>query len=350
MRSLTFFKAHPPTSVLAALPLARLNFETAFLVWNLASVPMVFPSLWLVGRGLRICFPPGRIKMYNARYAGPNPPCSSPAFDKGILISILPFVEQAPTYDAINQSLTIHGAENQTVHLVSIAIYACPDDASAGVPRDLYADALVPYGLPDPPGQRQQMVFTSYAGSLGTFPVVALPLSGEGCKVHPDQYVQSNGCFNDVSPIQFGSITDGLANTIFLAEKATSLLRELGGVDGTAYERRGWYVTGNWGDTLFTTYYPPNAFKRLPPAAILARSISASSLHPAGLNLSMADGSVRLIRDTVSSWPTDGPLGDPAGIVRTRPFPYGWFQDVPPMGIWQTLSTRAGGEIISADY
>ena len=53
--------AHPPAAVLLALPLARLDFETAFLVWNLASLPMLALSLWMVSRGLRIPFRPWSI-------------------------------------------------------------------------------------------------------------------------------------------------------------------------------------------------------------------------------------------------------------------------------------------------
>jgi hypothetical protein len=53
-RRLISFNAHPPTSVLLGLPLARLDFDTAFLAWNLASLPMLALSLRLVARGLKI--------------------------------------------------------------------------------------------------------------------------------------------------------------------------------------------------------------------------------------------------------------------------------------------------------
>jgi len=56
-RNLIIINAHPPSSVLLALPLARLDFETAFIAWNLASLLLLALSTWLVGRGLRIPFP-----------------------------------------------------------------------------------------------------------------------------------------------------------------------------------------------------------------------------------------------------------------------------------------------------
>ena len=46
--------AHPPTSVLLALPFGRLDFHTSFFVWNLISLPPLGFSLWLVARELKI--------------------------------------------------------------------------------------------------------------------------------------------------------------------------------------------------------------------------------------------------------------------------------------------------------
>ncbi|MGC8642479.1 MAG: glycosyltransferase family 87 protein [Isosphaeraceae bacterium] len=55
-RNLIFINAHPPASVLLVLPLARLDFDTAFFVWNLLSLPLLALSVWMVGRSLRIPF------------------------------------------------------------------------------------------------------------------------------------------------------------------------------------------------------------------------------------------------------------------------------------------------------
>lgn len=50
------YNAHPPPSVLLALPLTGLPFADAALVWNLATLALFALSLWLVARGLRIGF------------------------------------------------------------------------------------------------------------------------------------------------------------------------------------------------------------------------------------------------------------------------------------------------------
>jgi prepilin-type processing-associated H-X9-DG protein len=76
--------------------------------------------------------------------------------------------------------------------------------------------------------------------------------------------------------------------------------------------------------------------------------MSASSFHPGGVNVAMADGSVRFVKDTVSSW-TLAADGFPVGIPRINPM---WFTGdlgTAKPGIWQALSTRAGGEVLSAD-
>jgi hypothetical protein len=46
--------AHPPTSVLLALPLAGLDYPEAVLVWNMVSIAAFLVSLWLVCSQLRI--------------------------------------------------------------------------------------------------------------------------------------------------------------------------------------------------------------------------------------------------------------------------------------------------------
>jgi prepilin-type processing-associated H-X9-DG protein len=290
--------------------------------------------------------PPGRIKSYDPRYAGANPPCTSTIVDKGLEVFLLPFLEQAPLYNAINQSLTILGAENGTIHTIVVGQYACPSDPMAGMPRDLQAGALAPYGLPDPPGGRRRMISTSYAGCTGSFEALAFPLPSNGCKPPPIGVAQNNGAFNDTAPIRLGSITDGLSNTLFMAERSITVLQDLTDLNPTEPAKHGWWITGNWGDTLLTTFYPPNTYKTVAIGAVTAQVNAASSLHPGGLNVLMGDGSVRFIKETIDTW-RFGPLtGRPVGAKLT---PGGWWTNTPSPGVWQALATRSGGEVVAAD-
>ena len=46
--------AHPPTSVVVALPFSRLDYPQATLAWNLASLLALMISLWLIARAERL--------------------------------------------------------------------------------------------------------------------------------------------------------------------------------------------------------------------------------------------------------------------------------------------------------
>jgi prepilin-type N-terminal cleavage/methylation domain-containing protein len=288
--------------------------------------------------------PFGRITSYDPRFAGTNPPCTTRIVDKGLLVMILPQMDQGPLYNAVNQSLTIVGRENRSVHAVSIQTYACPSDTEAGRPRDGDLIEMAHYGLATP-DERLTMTFTSYSGCYGSFDIDAIATPENGCVIPPRLKAQANGCFSDASPISMVSITDGLSNTIIVSEKATTRFRGLDD-DQSIFRRYGWYFTGNWGDTLFTTFYPPNMIKRVAAVAGVTHTRAASSLHPGGLHVLMGDGSTRFVKETIQSWPFDPLTGQPVGAVRGSG---GWWEGVPPYGVWQALSTRASNETISAD-
>ncbi|MGC8643571.1 MAG: DUF1559 domain-containing protein, partial [Isosphaeraceae bacterium] len=181
--------------------------------------------------------------------------------------------------------------------------------------------------------------------SLGSLPVTALPLPVNRCVVPGPLLAQCNGAFGDLSAIVFGSVTDGLSNTIFVAEKSTTILRELDEMTPSFSDRHGWYITGNWGDTLVTALYPPNAQKKVAMVATSAWTNSASSLHVGGVNVLMGDGSVRFIKDSVDSWQVVPTTGDPVGASRNS---MGCWVDLPRAGVWQALSTRSGGEAVDS--
>jgi prepilin-type N-terminal cleavage/methylation domain-containing protein/prepilin-type processing-associated H-X9-DG protein len=289
--------------------------------------------------------PPGRLLCYDRRYAGSNPPCTSPFVDKGVLIFLLPGTEHQALYNAVNHDVIVLGVENTTVHSSVVGEYACPSDPASGYSRDLAPTSLAGI-IPGTPGSRHQMVFTSYSACYGSYRVDAVPRSTNGCRVAGLLAAQANGTINDIAPITFAEITDGLSQTLLMAEKATTTFRLLDVADPALSARFGWYVTGNWGDTLFSTFYPPNAFKSTMPGAVLARTGSASSLHPGGVNVLLADGSVRFVKETVQSWTLDPMSGQPKGATQNRG---GWWLNTPPPGIWQALGTRGGGEAVNVD-
>jgi hypothetical protein len=187
-------------------------------------------------------------------------------------------------------------------------------------------------------GDSVNAFFTSYSGNYGSFYIV-LP----ACGATAAAIEQANGVFNDLAPTRYATITDGLSNTILVSEKATTLFRKLESVDPDIPDRFGWYFMNNWGDTIFSTFYPPNAYLKIPAGAVKAQVYSASSLHHSGINTLMGDGSARFVKETIQSWPFNPESGTPAGAHVNLD---GSWSMVPPPGIWQALSTKAGNEVI----
>jgi prepilin-type N-terminal cleavage/methylation domain-containing protein/prepilin-type processing-associated H-X9-DG protein len=286
-------------------------------------------------------FPPGRILTYDPRFSGSNPPCTSRMIDKGYLVMILPYLDQSSLYNSINQDLTILGFENRTCQSTSVGVFACPSDPDSGIPRTPDMDELITLGVAFP-GENLRYVFTSYSGCYGSFYVEALP-SLFNCKVPSSVIQQANGCFNDFAPISYASVTDGLSNTLLVSEKSTTVFKKLDAVNTIYYQKYGWYFVGNWGDTLFTSFYPPNAYKKVSIGSWRAWIDSSSSLHPGGFDVLMCDGSARFIKDSIQTWAYDPMTGLPVGAkVGTH---NEWI-DSPPPAIWQALTTRSGSEIV----
>ena len=83
--------------------------------------------------------------------------------------------------------------------------------------------------------------------------------------------------------------------------------------------------------------------RRSPPAATI----------PAAANFAFCDGSVRFIKDSIQSWPINQATqlpngvtynGNALGVVTNYTVAAGTIQ-----GVYQALSTRNGGEVISSD-
>jgi prepilin-type N-terminal cleavage/methylation domain-containing protein/prepilin-type processing-associated H-X9-DG protein len=290
-------------------------------------------------QGSSDCLPLGRVPLYDPRYAGLNPPCTSNAFDKSYLVRLLPFLEESSLFNAINQSTSICAYENWTCFDVSCGVFACPDDPASGRPRRMNTTSLSELGMTQA-GEAALAVSTSYVACFGDVPVAAVPRAITKCQVDPMAISESSGCFNDLSPIRLSAVTDGLSSTIFVAERAATMLRNL---PNQVFDASGWYFSGNLGDTLFVSMLPPNFFRQ---SNALVVPSAASSLHPGGLNALMGDGSVRFVKESINSWPLDPRSDEPVGAQRTIA---GWWQGLPRPGVWQALSTRSGGELVPSD-
>jgi prepilin-type N-terminal cleavage/methylation domain-containing protein/prepilin-type processing-associated H-X9-DG protein len=291
------------------------------------------------------CLPMGRSFWSNPSTFSPAAPCASWEVDKGFLVGVLPYLDQGPLYNAINQVQSIYKFENSTIFSKVVPTYVCPDDPDAAHARSGYSELTLNLETSLNDVTPLMLASTSYCGMRGD------GLSGwrpdADCSV-PPVAAESNGCITDVAPIRLASITDGLSSTIVVAERSISAFRPLNvpwegkpaGVN--PYTLSGWWFSGWYDDTLTTSAYPPNAFRRLTPLSsnYAAWVNGASSLHPGGLNVAMADGGVRFVKETINSWGTDPTTAtpvEPAPGIRPAP------------GIWQAIGTRNGGEVLTSD-
>jgi hypothetical protein len=289
--------------------------------------------------GVAGCLPPGRMMTYDPRLAGTHPPCTSPIVDKSLFVHILPQLEQGALYNAINHGLSIFGRENATARQVELSVYTCPSDSDAGRAREGFSPVL--YGLGLASEERPfRTIYGSYAGMYGSFRHDAVPRLETGCVVPSGVLAQVDGSFHDLAPMRLAAFGDGMSATAIVTERALRPLRGFG--DESALQRYGWVVSGNWGDSLVTAFYPPNLYRRAsaPPEAIAA---SASSLHTGGVHVLMGDGAARFVSDSITSWPHDPSSGEPIAV---RVEASGSWTNCPASGVWQALATRNGGEAI----
>jgi prepilin-type processing-associated H-X9-DG protein len=94
-----------------------------------------------------------------------------------------------------------------------------------------------------------------------------------------------------------------------------------------------------------------------------AQVSSAGSFHPGGANFAFCDGSVKFLKDSIDTWQIQSGASTTTGlyngVLSGVGYPVGVSRDgttynfifAPGMriGVYQALSSRNGGEVISAD-
>ncbi|APW62245.1 DUF1559 domain-containing protein [Paludisphaera borealis] len=278
---------------------------------------------------------------------GVLPGTSYAAATLGQFVRLLPYLEQTSAYNAANFSRQALFQENITIAGIAIGGLMCPSDAS---PSSAPVDASIwPYGVP--PGAWRQC-FSSYGASNGTW---TLNLT-KGNNQYARRYANMNGVIFGESTVRLSDITDGASNTLLFAEYAHGVLTGdatiSSGLRWPAAEYQWWQV-GAGNNTCVETFYPPNAYKKFGSVMGDYASRNPASFHPGGVNVALCDGSIRFIKETIDSWRNDPKTGYPPGIG-SEPYIEGdnLLYTIAPgtyLGVWQKLSTRNFGEVVSAD-
>jgi prepilin-type N-terminal cleavage/methylation domain-containing protein/prepilin-type processing-associated H-X9-DG protein len=269
----------------------------------------------------------GALPLGRTRQAGTYRPFSQQA-------RILGFMEQATIFNTLNFSLSSYDPSNATGAATAISNFLCPSDTPGPIPS---GQILAGYGWGA----------VNYRANEGTS--VAMWFGGDDISnVNNGIVAQPNGLFYSDQLITLASITDGTSNTAAFSEHvigdfSNSVATEFSDTfePGThplnsddAYTMclatninnlgmQGYSNVGapwTYGYHSTTSYWhsgPPNTRSCMfPPSRI---STTANSRHPGGVNVGLADGSVRFIKSSIN--------------VQT----------------WRALGTRNLGEVISAD-
>jgi prepilin-type processing-associated H-X9-DG protein/prepilin-type N-terminal cleavage/methylation domain-containing protein len=246
-------------------------------------------------------FPPAYVSL--VRGSQPDIPELGPGWGWGTMI--LKYVEQSPLYNAVNFDLPITDPGSQTVRASILSVYQCPSSTGAGPSRlrDGSGKSLV-----------EDLSPAQYVASAGQFEVADWPSD-------------NNGVFFRNSRVGLRDITDGSSLTMLAGERSRTVSdatwvgvvpsAELCTNPARDYEEcRPSYamVLAHTGPT------PAGGYTWI----VVPNSTSAAvdnfwSLHPGGCNFLFCDGSVRFVKDTINT------------------------------KVFSSLSTRSGGEVVSAE-
>ena len=239
--------------------------------------------------------------------------------DKGAnwLVFLLPYVDQGRLYGQWNLDIPANQNPGRSVDL---AVYKCPSDTQSS----------------DNP--------CSYAGG-------GWARGNYGMNVSPCNFGVTGGAGNPLGGVgganqvvRLGDIKDGTSNTVAVDELRAGLNdRDL---------RGSWAMPGLSAGTaaMFNDASTPNS--REPSSddmenclvsglagdgsqgmgcfdSTTTGQMTARSMHPGGLHLMMADGSVRFVSENIDFKRLQFGCGSP------------------PRGVWQAIHTRAGGEAVS---
>jgi prepilin-type N-terminal cleavage/methylation domain-containing protein/prepilin-type processing-associated H-X9-DG protein len=236
------------------------------------------------------CFPSG----YVSATASLNGEGLGPGWGWGTYL--LPYLEQDNLYRKIDLTRDIADPVNAAARVQKLSVFRCPSDPAG---RDTFTV------VSESGGGICDVAFANYVGVAGTFEVSVFPDTGTGV------------LFRN-SRIRVADITDGTSNTLMAGERASKqspMTTWTGAVTGATVP-----------PTL-----NPSFENEEPPVLCLTNTGEAAdgrvpnnphghvedlnSRHPAGVNVLLADGSVRMIQNTIDA------------------------------RAWEALGTRAGGEV-----
>jgi len=267
---------------------------------------------------------------------------------------LLPFIEQTPLYNAINFSFSpSQPCNSPTVYVRIVGSYLCPSDPYGGrTSNNCYAASFgaCTTGLfnwtDQAPAWANSQVPADSSGlfTFGRVYGMRDVIDGTSNTIAYSEWVVGNGGknYDNVTPprryrgnllMASGASGPNVLNAnqnaqgVINAVNACRLDFQSSASDNRISDFKGWrWSQGTAGFSMFNTIQTPN--DKFGGCRIGGQptdwpdssyTIGAASYHPGGVNVAMADGSVRFIKDSVNQQ------------------------------TWWALGTRNGGEVISSD-
>jgi len=229
--------------------------------------------------------------------------------------------------------------KNNPARLITVAVFLCPSDIEDRMQDQNLAANQFQWGK------------NNYRASAGS----EFGLTSESGSVTAKE--QNSGIFLTNQAIKLAQVTDGSSHTALFSEAirgdgndnnievesdlfqikknattnttqkvydaamALNLGTMLGSTKQTSFAGRNW-INGNYMTTRYNHVMPPNTFSvtRGNSPNNNGGAVTASSRHSGGVNLALADGSVRFVQDDIS------------------------------LAIWRALGSRAGNETVPGDF
>lgn len=220
---------------------------------------------------------------------------------------MLPFIEQAQVYDIYNFNVRWHDPLNYPATTATIPGFVCPSSPSGRMfPPQVAQEGHVPV----PPNGFGPADYASTNELRRSF------YEGNGLPLPVGMLRALPGAMEKNKNTRFADILDGLSNTMLFAERCgrpeiyVAQKRPIGVVvaDGWGwadYDNTSGSVNGASQDGMLlnkTNKNPPYVSTINGPCAINCTNNSEYySFHPGGINISLVDGSVRFLSDSVSA-------------------------------------------------
>ena len=203
---------------------------------------------------------------------------------------VFPFIEQNNTaQNVVQYGRPVLDPANARARVHYVPVYRCPSDVQTSRHE---------FELGTASGPPVTLAIANYVGMFGTDEL-------EDCEGQPPGFTcLGNGAFQHQQSIRFSDIVDGSSNTYMVGERSSRI------------EHSTWVGVIPEGDEAFARIlgiadHPPNAEGN--------HLDDLMSQHPAGTNFLLADGSVRLIVETID------------------------------LTVYKAYATRAGGEVVPAE-